>query len=141
MWHRCETLDDVKELFKKLAFRLHPDQGGSHELMILLQESYEFMKKKPNAIKEFCEFSELLNKGNHVKESPKKYQNVIEDVPLGSEKLEILREIFAYAELNTRFDTSYVESICEFCDKNKYITSNQYNALVNIYYSFKMNEK
>ena len=39
---------------------------------------------------------------------------MIEDVPLGSEKLEILREIFAYAELNTRFDTSYVESICEF---------------------------
>ena len=39
MFHRCQTHEDVKQLFRKLVMYLHPDKGGSNELMVLLQES------------------------------------------------------------------------------------------------------
>lgn len=41
MLRNCKTQEELKRLFKKLALRLHPDHGGSNELMILLKESYE----------------------------------------------------------------------------------------------------
>ena len=48
---------------------------------------------------------------------------------------------FAYAEKNESFDISFLESVCEFFNKKGYMTSGQFNALVNLFYSFKMYKK
>jgi hypothetical protein len=41
MFHRCKTKEEVLKLWKRLLFRLHPDQGGTSELCILLEEAKE----------------------------------------------------------------------------------------------------
>jgi curved DNA-binding protein CbpA len=37
----CKTQDDVKRLYRELAKKLHPDQGGTDELMRELTRQYE----------------------------------------------------------------------------------------------------
>ena len=37
----CKTLEDAKKIYRKLAFELHPDQGGSDEGFKNLQNQYE----------------------------------------------------------------------------------------------------
>lgn len=37
----CETIEDVKKLYKKLASKLHPDCGGSTEEFIKMSAEYE----------------------------------------------------------------------------------------------------
>jgi hypothetical protein len=39
------TLDEIKAIYKKLAFQYHPDRGGSHEKMCQLNEAYERLCK------------------------------------------------------------------------------------------------
>lgn len=121
--------------------RLHPDQGGTNELMILLQESYEFMKENPKSFKELIEFSGILKKSSTTNQSLDKYQKSYEDIPLNDQRLEIIKEIYTYSKNNDNFNTSFVESVCEFGNKKGFITSGQYNSLVNVYYSFRMFEK
>ena len=41
MFRNCKNQEDLKSLFKKLAFRLHPDHGGSNELMILCKDCFD----------------------------------------------------------------------------------------------------
>lgn len=41
MFRKCKSIDEVKKLHRKLAMCLHPDHGGTNELMALLTESYE----------------------------------------------------------------------------------------------------
>lgn len=138
MFHNCKNLDDSKKLFRKLAMRLHPDHGGDNELMILLQEAYN----------NFQFIHEELEKQNKQKDEEKskkencnKYENAIEDVELGDESLKIIDEILEYAKNHERFKADFTESIKEYLEEHGHITSMQYNKLVKIYYSFRMDKE
>lgn len=40
-FYGCESIEDVKQRYKKLAKTLHPDLGGSHEQFIELKGQYD----------------------------------------------------------------------------------------------------
>ena len=134
MYHRCKTKEDVKTLFRKLAKYLHPDHGGDHECFILLNESYEEKilsyqsENKVNVKKEF--------KGN-----PGKYQTTSDKIHHEDEEIQILFEIMEYALKHKRFNTDYINSVHDFLLEKGYVTSSQYNSLVKIYYSFRIDEE
>lgn len=127
MFHECKNKEDVKSLFRKLCYFLHPDHGGDTELMILLNDSYEM----------------ALDFYDTHEEAPSqfRYEKVFEDVLNGMSQLEIIQEILAYASKHKRFNTDYVSSLQEFLEEKGYLTSSQYNSLVKIYYSFRMDKE
>src|SRR5690554_2083244 len=42
----CKTLDEVKQLYKKLAMDNHPDRGGDTETMQKINQEYAFVSAK-----------------------------------------------------------------------------------------------
>ncbi|WP_214226663.1 J domain-containing protein [Pedobacter sp. B4-66] len=42
----CKTLDEVKALYKKLAFQYHPDQGGDTATMQAINSEYAFVSAR-----------------------------------------------------------------------------------------------
>lgn len=145
MWHNCNTEEDCKKLFKKLAFRLHPDHCGSNELMILLQESFDTKIKSFSRPKHPSknESKKTTNKPTPTSEWKKgdSIEKRVENVSIYDEELLfMMHKIIEYSKSNKKFKTDYIESIMEFGHKHRYITSNQFNSLVKIYYAFKMNE-
>lgn len=144
MWHRCETAEDVKKLFRRIALMVHPDKGGEADIFIMLQESYEeeILRRKARS-------SNPKNKTTYKKkEEPKKdqpkygglYEAVYENVYVGDERLEMLKSIFLYAKSHPNFKTEFLLSVWDFISKHSYATSGQYNGLLKAYYSFKMYE-
>lgn len=136
MWHRCNNSDDCKTLFRKLSMRLHPDHGGSNELIILLQESYdqEIKLRKIDSLESKKSFEES-------NEFWKVYEKSFENIEEGDLRLNIINEIMEYAKTHKKFITTFTESVIEFFKENKFITSNQFYTLVKIYYSFNMDKK
>lgn len=133
MFHKCSSEEEAKKLFRRLALRLHPDAGGDSDLMILLQEWYEYSREAIN------ESSKKQEK--ETKWSGEKYHKSYENIYSGDERLHIIVEIFAYSDSHKKFDPSMTESINEYLSENGYITSAQYNALVRVYYAFRMDQK
>ena len=127
MFSHCNTAFEAKSLFRKLALKLHPDYGGSNELMILLTETYE------NALKNIANKSHKAYNQQHV------YEKTYEDIPQDDSRLNILNEIAHYAVTHPKFKCDYLVSVVAFLEANHYITSQQFNALINIYYGFKIN--
>jgi curved DNA-binding protein CbpA len=37
------TLREIKEAYRKLTLKYHPDKGGSHEMFIKLQKAYSIL--------------------------------------------------------------------------------------------------
>lgn len=69
-----------------------------------------------------------------------KYKNATTNINLGDPALDILEELFAYAFTKEKFDQKYLNSIENFLENNGYITENQYNTLVKIYYAYRLNK-
>ena len=68
----CQTLDEAKQLFKKLALENHPDRGGDTATMQKINADYKFIVAK------------LINTSNFTTEQTEneikfseQYQNVI----------------------------------------------------------------
>ena len=144
MWHKCKNDDDAKKLFRKLALRLHADHGGSDELMILLTESYEMRKgsKTNSSSEKIYRKKQKEPTVNTVWKKGDCYEKVVDDVSAYDEMfLSLTKEITSYAKENEKFKMDYIESILEYAQKNQRVTSNQFNSLVKVYYSFRMNEK
>lgn len=133
MFRFCKTEEDSKKLFRRLAHFLHPDKGGESDLMQMLVEAYEDHKEIVDKYQEY--------KAKENKKSSVKYENSYEDVKIGDERLEILDEISQYGEDHPRFSSNFVESVRGFLEENGFISSGQYNGLVNVYYKFRMNKK
>lgn len=70
----CKDIDEAKAIYHKLAKVMHPDKGGSQELMVELQKQYDDMKKngifgvnrskrpfKPYAMHPFASFDDDLH--------------------------------------------------------------------------------
>jgi hypothetical protein len=136
MFSKCNNSQEAKVLFRKLAMRLHPDYGGSNEMMILLKDAYD-------AIIEYFKNEELESKKYKKKETEQKrfYEKVFEDIQSGDSRLKIIDEILDYAENNKNFKLDFTSSVVDYLEINTYITSGQYNRLVYIYYAFAMDKK
>ena len=133
MFHKCQTESDVKALFRKLAFYLHPDHGGDKDLFILLEET------KINELKRFRISSDKMNKNStHEKKRSYKYEEAEDDIHVGDERLEIFKEIYAFADKHKSFCTSFLNSVHDYLEERGYITCNQYNALVRLYVRFRI---
>lgn len=130
MFHNCRSKEDVKSLFRRLAKYLHPDHGGDAKLMILLQEARDQAEEILDGYEEY----ETKHKED------REYYTVYDDIRAGDPLLSIFDEIDRYAAKNKRFDMSYTNSVWEYLEKNGYITSNQFNGLVKIYYAFRMDQ-
>lgn len=130
MFDSCQTEEESKKLYRRLSLHLHPDHGGEHDLFILLTNAYELHIKYINDIKNIVD---------NIEKGPR-YIKTIFDIEEEDQALEIIDEILQYAKTHKRFDPSFVESIQEYLEENGKVTSNQYNKLVNIYYSFRMDK-
>ena len=136
MFGRCKDKEECKKLFKRLAKYLHPDTGGENDLFIMLQDSYEFVVQA---------FEDLENSKKTHRKEPKyqdlKYTKVFENISSGDDRLEILEDIFSYQKAHPKFHSDFVNSVSDYLEENGLLTSGQYNTLVKIYYSFRMDKK
>lgn len=69
-----------------------------------------------------------------------KYLRTAEMVEMGDERLHIITEMLHYSVKNPRFDTTYTERVLENLVINGLLKIDEYNSLVDIYYSFKMDQ-
>lgn len=64
----CKTEDDVKRIYRELAKKLHPDHGGSDELMRELTKQYESWipanKFSQSSTMDYDEFQEKFKKAS-----------------------------------------------------------------------------
>jgi hypothetical protein len=67
----CISLDEVKQHYKKLAMKHHPDKGGDKATMQEINAQYEairknpsfkFWKQKEETRKDYVEFPDIINK-------------------------------------------------------------------------------
>jgi curved DNA-binding protein CbpA len=121
MFHNCKSEDEAKKLFRKLCLLLHPDKGGSHELMILLNEAYE-LYLKPKI------------KNPYSREEPKKSQS--DKIFMGDDRLDIIEELNDLQEEHD-FSSDYFESVMAFLNARKYITQKQYEGLQGVLRNWK----
>lgn len=142
MWHRCKNENEIKCVFRKLAHYLHPDKGGSAELMILLTESYQIAREALIAFKDHPKKEVNLRKKETTYEYPlAEYPEVVEDIFDGDPMLEIINEILAYAETHPSFSPRFIIAVKDFLYENGFVSSTQFNKLRNIYYSFHVYKK
>lgn len=134
MFFKCKNEREVKELYRKLALKLHPDHGGCSMLFNLLQDA------KDNMIRLLAKVEKNIEPGA-FKTRNRKYENQIEDVYAGDECLEIIKDFRKYKEKVSSFSLSFLESLEDFLSDRGYLTSIQYNCLVKTYYAFRMWEK
>lgn len=130
MFFKCNTEEECLKLFRKLALKLHPDQGGSNELMILLQESFE----------EKTKFIELMEQCKAENEKKNVYENVYEKIKFTDERIKIIHEIIEYFK-EKKQKSDFINSVNEFLQERGYVTSGQYNSLVKIYYQFEIHKR
>lgn len=141
MFSKLKNEKEIKTLYCKLALRLHPDYGGSNELMILLTEAYELRMatlghKTKDSATDGTGGAKKCNPENHSRF----YEKVFGNISAINTKIKILDEILDYAKTHEGFESDFVNSVKQFLNKNSFITSGQYNALVNIYYSFNIHQ-
>jgi len=74
-FNNCKTLDEVKSLFKKLAFENHPDKGGSTEIMQMINAEYKLAIAKMASNKGFTS-----QETEEIFEMSEKYQNAINGI-------------------------------------------------------------
>jgi len=147
MFHNCTDEKQVSDLYRTLAKYLHPDKGGESNLFVLLGESKE---KKLSMLKSF-EKPKEDEKPKKEQEKPKekftppengKYQPKEENITLKEhqETCKIILDILEYAKGNKGFDTNFTRSVQLYLSSKGYITVNQYNILLKIYYRFNIGE-
>lgn len=122
MFHNCKTPAEAKTIFRKLCLLLHPDKGGSNELMILLNESYErFLKPK---VKE--EIYEKTQRSNSDK--------LFSGDPILEELIENLMDL----QEEHGFASDYFISVVTFLQERKYVTKKQVEGLLGVLKNWRM---
>lgn len=135
MFSTCKNREEAKALFRKLAKYLHPDKGGDGALMILLKDSYT------NFLNILGELENAPFRKPPPDQKSSKYEEVYEEVYKGDDALNIIQDIYKYADKHKSFNVSFVESVEEFLQEKCYVTEGQYNGLLKVYHSFRMWEK
>ena len=73
----CETIEDVKKLYKKLAHKLHPDCGGSAEEFAQMSAEYEVAF---NRLKNTFRNVEGEKYQRETTETPQQYKDIIDQI-------------------------------------------------------------
>jgi hypothetical protein len=133
MFHRCKTAQEAQTLWLRLAMTLHPSkETGAFDLFAILMESYEKFLEEIKSEKPQDNLEFLL---------PGKYQFTDKEVTFqDSDQHEILNEIDLFANKNSKFNRKFFDSVCDQFHRYENMTMKQYNALVKIYYQFRMHE-
>ncbi|HSX26804.1 MAG TPA: hypothetical protein VLE89_07360 [Chlamydiales bacterium] len=131
MFHRCQNEEEAKELYRRLAKRLHPDCGGEKELMILLKESHDIAL---NHIKSPASSAQFHDAGN-VKPQPGPPSKPVEKVPSNDKRLEFVKDLI---KLLMKVAVSpktanFITSVLKFLEDNQFLTIQQYKALKDVY--------
>lgn len=142
MFETCKNPTDLKTLYRSLAKLLHPDKGGSTDLMTRLTQSYEYH------LSIFEEFANSTQRNSKKQQSTKTkepelkgdYLYVNKIVKVDNEAINIIYEMQEKKDQVKDFDDSFLESIAEYLEEHGYVTVNQYNALVKIYERFRFYE-
>jgi len=115
MFDECTTDVESKYLFRKLCHLLHPDKGGSGELMILLNKAYE---------------NHLISlKAPHASSQKTKPKYDSYKIMAGDDRLGIFDEMFDMVEDNEDLNVEFLINIYNFFGKKGYITVKQYEGL------------
>lgn len=161
MFHDCKNEQEVKTLYRKLSMRLHPDHGGSDELMKLLtdakerrsqeiqnggsvrdDEIEEIKKAYEEAWTSFTRAQRRHESGSSKwnTRAQKPHDNGTETVKKGDDRLSILEDILLYASHHPSFNIEFIKSIKQYLTLHGFVTMKQYNALVKIINSFNISE-
>lgn len=138
MFHRCKSLDDAKKLYRSLSMCLHPDKGGSTELMVLLTETYEVVKSELELIQKQNEMKSRYTtpkKETPVAKGKYKYSNL--NYVKDEKSLNIIVDMIKNYQNLKDFDPSFLFSVADYVRSRGYCTAAQYNALVNLYERFR----
>lgn len=115
---QCKNENELKERFRILSKRFHPDLGGTNDLMKELMEDYEKTKNNPPW---------------KVKTSPKGHHLYIDD----PYKIKI-KSILEWAKVKTFFDTEFIESLQDQFEEKGYLSDAQERAVDKIIKKFRI---
>jgi len=139
-FENCKNKDELRQMYRKLAHLLHPDKGGSNELMMILNKYFEiceetFEKDDTNYGEKLWEkYKNACKENNMCFIYEKTDEPIYETDPRSS----ILENIEKYASKHPKFKLDYLETVQDYMDRNKFITAGQYNALVKTWNAFRM---
>lgn len=119
----AEEVKIALENIKKLSIKLRVSSSD-----FLLSYSPELQSKKAIGKDE---------KKNKSSENVMRFKNVDKQIWLGDSRLSIVDELFKLNEKGIGYNYPLFHEILDFLNKNKYVTSSQYNDLVRIYYEAK----
>jgi len=132
MFHECKSLEEKKKLYRRLSKHLHPDCGGHGDLMALLTRTFELATR-------FSAFDPEPEEDDSEKWDGV-FRHESERITEHSEKVILISLILLYASENAGFKTDFVKSIQKFLIEKGFITAKQYNCLVDLFYSRKIDE-
>jgi hypothetical protein len=132
MFFECKSVEEKKKLYRRLSKYLHPDCGGEGDLMALLTRSYESSISFSGFEPDDDDPEEEEWDGVVRHESSRVYNT--------SSKTILIDVIMAYAKDTPGFKIDFVKSIKDYLEKNGSISAKQYNCLVDLYYSRKIDE-
>jgi hypothetical protein len=96
-FNNCQTLDEVKKEYRKLAMQFHPDKGGSTETMQAINDEYNYVTAK------------ILSGGTFTKEQQ------ASEFDMSEQFREVLNKIIALEGINI-----------EICSHWIWVTGNTY---------------
>jgi len=124
-----QTEGAIKDRYRLLAKRLHPDTGGDKAIMQEINREYE------NALKRLHNPS--YAEKPKPKQKPKPEPKEPEDSMSPMQKIDM---IMVWSRKNLDFDTGFVESVRDWIDSGRSITPNQQTALNRIIKRFRITQ-
>lgn len=80
-FNNCRCLEDVKEVYRKLCLKLHPDRGGNMLEFIEMRKEYEiFFKKYQYIHRTFDDYNNEKFYEKDFKESPEEYADIVDNL-------------------------------------------------------------
>jgi hypothetical protein len=140
MFRKCQTKDEIRELYKRIVFLFKQEpQGGSDLISLLNKCAKESAERTDYREKLRQKHKEDYSQTKYCKENGK-YQDAIEDVDDSDERLNIIYNIHQFANKNPGYKIEFVVSLENYLEDKGKISAAQYNALVKSYYAMKMYE-
>lgn len=135
MLRSCKTQEELKSLFRRLAMLLHPDKGGSADLMNILKESYDKENRRfdgiANMIKSSKESAAKISKYDYI------FDTGFNRLSSNNTSCAIVIDILDLAVSNKLTVNNDIMQIIFDMNSKKVISATNYNKLVKYYFSLK----